>query len=368
MESEVKVSIIIPCFNRVDRTVECWKALRESFVDPTPREVIFIDNGSTDGTSAFLADLEKASHARALRNRENLGFARANNQGAAHARGEFLVFLNNDTIPLPGWLEPMIRLLSDEPDIGVVGSKLLYPDGRVQHAGIIVRERAGGKTQLVCDHIHRLSHGDAPWVNLEREYQAVTGACLAVKRDVFRRLGGFDEAYFNGYEDLDFCFRAREAGLRIVYCPRSVLVHHESSSQGRFMSDDKNTALFSERWGSRIKSDENEAYAAAARPNLDEIKSELKALRASFEKIQSLHPGAADDTAGDWKRFFRKPILRWLGISRTQRKMAADIRAMRNTILHLRRVTESMAMLLDYHDVKEANASPVQHGEDKLLQ
>lgn len=343
MAASIRCSIIIPCFNRVDRTIECWRALQETQVANIPVEVIFIDNGSTDGTSEFLA---KTSPAIVIRNEENLGFSKANNQGAARARGDVLIFLNNDTIPAQGWLEPLLDLLS-KPEIGIVGSKLIYPDGRIQHAGIIVRERIAGKTQLVCDHIHRLSRHDAPWVNVERDYQAVTGACLAIRRETFRKLGGFDEEFFNGYEDLDLCFRAREAGLRVVYCPRSLVVHYESSSQGRFQRDDHNTALFSERWRSRIASDEKENYATAGRPNLEEMRAELEALRRSFEKIQ---------LRGDDKDHgvIRKTLLRWLGISRTQRNLASDLRAMRNTLVHFRRVTESLALLFDHYEMSEA--------------
>jgi GT2 family glycosyltransferase len=352
MESEPKVSIVIPCFNRVDRTSECWRALEPSLPEERAVEVIFVDNGSTDGTSNFLSGLRGNSAVQVIRNAENLGFAKANNQGAAQARGEFLVFLNNDTVPLTGWLEPMIRVLENDPTAGLVGSKLLYPDGRVQHAGVIVREKIAGKSQLVCDHVHRLSQQDAPWVNIQREYQAITAACLAVRREVFHHLGGFDEAFVNGYEDVDFCFRARAAGLKVIYCPKSVLVHHESSTQGRKVFDEKNAALFSARWGERIRADEQEVYAAVARPNLNELRSELIALRASFEKIEASHPDQVEESDG----VLRRMVLRWLGISKTMRRMQSDIRATRNTMLHLRRLTEGMAMLLDYYEL-ERNAA-----------
>ncbi len=355
MEAAPKVSIIIPCFNRLDRTAECWPALQRSLGNGPASEVIFVDNGSQDGTAAFLDGLEKSSAARVLRNRENLGFAKANNQGKAQARGEFLVFLNNDTVPLAGWLEPLLRLLAQDPAVGLAGSKLLYPDGRVQHAGVIVREKIAGKNQLICDHVYRLSLAEAPWVNEQREYQALTGACLATRRAVFEQLGGFDEAYVNGYEDLDLCFRAREAGLKVVYCPASVLVHHESSTQGRNAFDQQNTARFFARWGDRIRADENETYAAAGRPNLSELRTELLALRAAFEKIQAAHPDPKpDERAG----IFRRTILRWLGISQTLRTMKADIRAQRNTIVHLRRITDSMAMLLDYYESERESPRP----------
>lgn len=358
MEGSVKVSIIIPCFNRLDRTVECWEALRETLPASLPSEVILVDNGSSDGTKEWLASLKSEPRLRIISNAENLGFSKANNQAAQQARGEFLVFLNNDTIPAKGWLEPLIDSLTNDSRIGIVGSKLIYPDGRVQHAGIIVRERVAGKAQLVCDHIHRLSRHDAPWVNQEREYQAVTGACLAIKRATFEQLGRFDEAFVNGYEDIDLCFRARESGLRVLYCPRSLVVHHESSTQGRFTNDERNTALFFQRWGARVASDENEIYAAAGRPNLDEIKSELKALRASFEKIQYFRAEENEPAASGWKSTWRKPILRWLGIAKAQRQTTSDIRAIRNTLLHLRRVTESMALLLDYYDMSSAARPP----------
>ena len=360
MEASVKVSIIIPCFNRIDRTMECWQALRETLDGSS--EVIFVNNGSSDGTKTFLDQLQEEPHVVVIENAENAGFAQANNQAAARARGEFLVFLNNDTIPAKGWLEPMIEALTRDAKIGIVGSKLIYPDGRVQHAGIVVRERIEGKNQLVCDHIHRLSRHDAAWVNIEREFQAVTGACMALRREVFHSLGGFDQAFVNGYEDLDLCFRARAAGLRVVYCPRSVVVHHESSTQGRFESDQQNTALFTERWSARIASDENETYAAAGRPNLEEMRAELLAARQSLEKI------VAPRSPDEGKTGLQKILLRWFGPSKMERNLLADVRAIRNTLVHLRRVTESMAMLLDEQEIKEPRKPEPDDRADQSLQ
>ena len=358
MEASVKVSIIIPCFNRVDRTSECWSALRPTL--SAASEVIFVNNGSSDGTKSFLDQLRSESSVVVLENSENAGFAQANDQAAERARGQFLVFLNNDTMPTRGWLEPLLELLARDEKIGIVGSKLIYPDGRIQHAGVVVRERVAGRSQLVCDHIHRLSRHDAPWVNLERDFQAVTGACMGLRREIFHSLGGFDPAFVNGFEDLDLCFRARAAGLRVVYCPRSMVIHHESSSQGRFTSDDRNTALFTERWSGQIASDENETYAAAGRPNLEEMRAELAALRESIEKLAHVREESAEEGV------VRRTVLRWLGIARTQRNLAADVRAIRNSLVHLRRVTESLALLLDHREMSES--AKAEDRADQFLQ
>lgn len=355
MDQPPKVSIVIACFNRVDRTVECWKALQITLPASLPCEIIFIDNASTDETPRFLASLAEKSAARVITNETNLGYARANNQGAAVARGKYLILLNNDTIPLNGWIEPVIALAESDPSIGAIGSKLLYPDGRIQHAGVVVREPQENGI-LTCDHVFRLSSHEAPWVNVEREYQAVTGACFTVRRETFQRFGGFDEAYVNGYEDVDLCFRLRAEGLRVVYCPRSALIHFESSSPGRQKQkqQDANQHLLSARWKDRVRSDEAEIYAAAARPNLAAVRAQLEKLRVNCDKLQASAP---DFGEGKVKAGLRRTILRWLGLERNLKQMSADINALQRLAKSLRSIVEANALLLDFREVEAAAAA-----------
>lgn len=238
------VSIVIPAWNKWDYTVRCLDSLLAT-AGPVPSETIVVDNASTDETAVALP---RRAEVRVHRNAENLGFARACNQGAALGRAPYLLFLNNDTEARPGWLAPMVRLLESAPDIAMVGSKLLFPDGTLQHAGVAVAYAA--PLPISPFHLH---YRKPPEVSDRAlELNAVTAACMLVRAEVFHRLGGFDEGYRNGYEDVDLCLKVREAGLRIAYTPESVLVHHESVSEGRFLRNRENEDLLNRRWMGRF--------------------------------------------------------------------------------------------------------------------
>lgn len=249
-----RASVIIPVFNKVEFTKACLEALAKN----TPEdlyEVIIVDNASSDGTKEFLRTLQ--GDVRVITNDENLGFAKACNQGAAIASGEYLVFLNNDTLPQPGWLEALLRVVDNEPDVAVVGAKLLFPDGTIQHAGVAIAE--GAPYPITVMHMYYRYDADAPEVNEQRDCQAVTGACLLIRPDVYREIGGFCEEYRNGYEDVDLCFKVRERGYRIVYSPESVLYHFESVTPGRHKHEKDNIRLLHEKWMGRLNRKENQA-------------------------------------------------------------------------------------------------------------
>lgn len=235
-------SIIIPVWNKLELTAQCLTALSAVTTEPS-YEVIVVDNGSTDGTAEYLSTL--SGDVQIIRNQENLGFAKACNQGARAARGQYLVFLNNDTIPLKGWLKALVSEVDGYPEVGIVGSKLLYQDGTIQHAGVALSRVDG-----LPYHIYMGFAGDTPAANQRRECQVVTGACLLIRRSVFRQLGGFDEGFLNGFEDVDLCLKAGARGQRVVYQPRSVLYHLESQTPGRKLHDDSNAKRLLERWGS----------------------------------------------------------------------------------------------------------------------
>lgn len=233
------VSIVIPLFNKVEYTERCLEALIQN--TPSERfEVILVDNASTDGTGELLACLE--GDVRIIQNPLNLGFAKACNQGAALARGKHLIFLNNDTLPQAGWLEALIEEVESSDDIGIVGCKLLYPEsGKIQHAGI-------GWINGFPDHPYRHADPEAPEVNHPRDLDMVTGACMLIRRDLFESVGGFDEGYLNGVEDIDLCLQVRRAGYRVRYTPESVLYHFEGTSEGRFDHVAPNLQRFFRRW------------------------------------------------------------------------------------------------------------------------
>ena len=236
-----KASIIIPVFNKLELTRQCLTTLASVTTMPE-YEVIVVDNASTDGTAEFLAEL--GGDVQVIRNPENYGFAIACNQGAKAARGEFFLFLNNDTIPTEGWLNALVDEVERHPDVAVVGSKLLYEDGTIQHAGV-----AFSRSWFSPYHIYKKFPADAPVVNRRREFQCVTAACMLVRREVFESVGGFDDGYRNGFEDVDLCLKIGERGWKIVYQPKSVVYHLESQTPGRKAHERENSKRLLARWG-----------------------------------------------------------------------------------------------------------------------
>ncbi|MCL4465443.1 MAG: glycosyltransferase [Chloroflexi bacterium] len=287
----LKCSIIIPVFDRWFYTQLCLEALSRTLAGRSDFEVVIVDNGSSDGTPAGLAALRPPY--RVITNRLNLGFACACNQGAQAATGEYLVFLNNDTVPTAGWLDNLLGVAERDARVGIVGSKLLYPDGTIQHAGVAMTD------ELTPVHIYYAFPADYPPANVDREYQAVTGACLLTRRDLFRSVGGFDEQYVNSYEDVDLCCRVYSLGMKVVYCARSVIYHFASVSENRHDMDEANQELLLSRWKGSLKPDLRERYLAdgfddiplrdyktvpALQVQVEEQRRQLAALRASSRK------------------------------------------------------------------------------------
>lgn len=245
-----RVSIVVPVFNRLEFTRRCIEAIVQHTEDDP--ELIVVDNGSTDGTDAYLEQC--GDSVVTVTQQENRGFACACNQGAAVATGKYLLFLNNDTRVTSHWLSPLVTTLADD-SVGMVGSRLVYPDGGIQHAGVIVVQRRD-EGRLFFDHVFRHVDAQASCVLTPCEFQAVTGACILVRREEFLGLGGFDEAYWNGVEDIDFCLRLRETGKRVVYQPASLVVHDESQSGAeRFSGTDQNNQRFARKWRRKLSAD-----------------------------------------------------------------------------------------------------------------
>lgn len=241
-----RFSIVIPLYNRVLFTGICVRALAAVADRWAETEVVLVDNGSTDGTAAFLGEL--GSPFVVVRNAANEGFARACNQGAATARGTYLIFLNNDTVPQPGWLTTLAAAMESPATPVVAGATLLFPDDTIQHAGLGLNARAEPV----------LFHYGEPSVEAgvcARAVPAVTGACLMVARERFLGMGGFDEGYRNGYEDLDFCCHVRAAGGTVWLAAESILYHFESASDGRYQSDEANAARFQAQWADWLAND-----------------------------------------------------------------------------------------------------------------
>jgi len=233
-------SIIIPVFNKLELTQQCLMHLAE-VTTGISYEVVIVDNYSTDGTCEFLETL--GGDVQIIRNDTNLGFAKGCNQGARAARGRHLVFLNNDTIPKSGWLDPLIEEVTSHADVAVVGSKLLYQDNTIQHAGVVISRRYRTPYHLFCG-----VPENSPAVNTRREFQAVTAACMLVRKAIFEEVGGFDEGFVNGFEDVDLCLKIRQLGKKVIYQPQSCLYHLESQTPGRKTHDEANAHRLLARW------------------------------------------------------------------------------------------------------------------------
>jgi GT2 family glycosyltransferase len=245
----MKASIVIPVHNKVEYTVKSLISIAEhASGDDTSFEVVIVDNGSTDGTNGILREAQ--GDITVWENGENLGFAKACNQGALLARGEVVVFLNNDTEVHPGWLAALVGELDRNADTGIVGGRLLYPDGTIQHAGVAI-----GRDQIPF-HIHRGLPADHPLVTERRDYPVVTAACAAVRRTEFYGIGMFDEEFLNGHEDIDLCFRYGQAGKRVIYNPDCVVTHHESVTEGRMLSRPRNLERTFRKWRNRLDQDD----------------------------------------------------------------------------------------------------------------
>ena len=251
LNEPVAVSIIIPVHNKVSFTRQCLERI-DRFGATAPYEVIVVDNGSTDGTREFFESLPtRAAPHHYMRNDSNLGFARANNLGAQLSSAKYLLFLNNDTLVRAGWLDAMVRVAESDPRVGIVGIQQRFPyTNIIHHTGIIFA--ADGSPQ----HIYPHADASLPYVNKQRAYQAVTGACLLVERELFIECGMFDEGYVNGYEDIDLCLNVCKRKRSIVCCTSAFIYHYGQITDTRTADDPQNAARLKAKWSGQIVSDE----------------------------------------------------------------------------------------------------------------
>jgi GT2 family glycosyltransferase/glycosyltransferase involved in cell wall biosynthesis len=255
---QILVSIIVPVFNHWSDTLACLESIVH-FTDGQAYEVIVSDDSSTDRTPEMIKRIEGVV---CSRNDRNLGFIGSCNRAARLARGKFLVFLNNDTIVTPGWLEALLQTFRDIPEAGLAGAKLIYPDGRLQEAGgVIFRDASGWNYGKFDD-------ADHPRYNFAREVDYCSGACVMVPRALFERLGGFDSSYTPAYyEDADLAFKIREAGHKVVYQPLARIIHREGLTAGRSVTTGAksyqvvNQVKFRRRWSDRLAAHPEPALA-----------------------------------------------------------------------------------------------------------
>ena len=253
------VSIVIPTRDRLALLRQCVDSLIAKTAYPNC-EIIILDNESREAeTLDYLRSLQDDGRASVIRVEGEFNFSKLNNVGVAQARGEFVALLNNDLEVMDGgWLREMVSQAA-RPEIGAVGARLWYPDGTMQHGGVILG--VGG----VATHAHvglRRQHGYFARAHLAQNFSAVTGACLVTRREVYQQLGGLDETNLAvAFNDVDFCLRVAEAGLRVIWTPHAELRHHESASRGledtgakqrRFLAE---VAFMQKKWGYILEAD-----------------------------------------------------------------------------------------------------------------
>ncbi len=240
-----EVSIVVCAQNRAEATLACLEALQTTQRwNATRFEVVLVDDGSTDA----VADLGRVPGLVYLRLDQNRGFLRAANAGIEAARGRHVLFLGNDTLPQGTWLDDLAGTLRRRPRAGVVGARLVYPEGWVQEAGAIIFRDASGW------HYGRLTDPEDPRVTFERQVDYCSSAALLVRDEVLRALGGFDERFAPAhYADTDLCFAARDLGWEVWYQPDAIVVHQNGTAGGREEHDGgkdraANRATFSRKW------------------------------------------------------------------------------------------------------------------------
>jgi len=249
VHEQVEISIIIPVFNQFRFTQACLASLQEH-QGAERFEVIVVDDCSTDATAEAVPRMPGIVY---LRTETNSGFITSCNRGAEAARGKYLVFLNNDALVRPGWLTALLDTFAEEPRAGIVGSKLLYPDGRLQEAGGIIWRDATGWNYGKFD------DPEKPEYNYLREVDYCSAAALMISKSLFASVGCFDSRYAPAYyEDTDLAFKVRGAGYKVLYQPLSEVIHYEGATGGTDLStgakkhQEINRSTFAEKWAAEL--------------------------------------------------------------------------------------------------------------------
>ena len=245
------VSIVIPCYNQIHYTYACLQSILEFTKDVT-YEVIIADDVSTDATAEIGRFVDGLV---ICRNKTNQGFLRNCNQAAKAAKGKYIMFLNNDTKVTEGWLSSLVNLIESDDTIGMVGSKLVYPDGRLQEAGGIIWSDGSGWNY------GRLDDPDKAEYNYVKDVDYISGAAILLSVDLWKQIGGFDERFAPAYcEDSDLAFEVRKAGYRVVYQPLSKVIHFEGVSNGTDVNGTglkryqvENSQKLKEKWADEFK-------------------------------------------------------------------------------------------------------------------
>ena len=227
-----KVSIVIPNKDHVEDLRRCVNSILEKTTYPNYEIVVAENNSETEEIFDYYTRLEENGKIRVLRYPEGFNYSRINNWAAARCAGEYILLLNNDTeVITPEWIENMLMYAQRE-DVGAVGAKLYYPDGRIQHAGVVIKmgdDRIAAHAYVGAPHDHIGYMGRLCYA---QDMSAVTGACLMVRKKVYDEVGGLDEDFAVAYNDIDFCLKIREKGYLNIFTPFTELYHYESASRG----------------------------------------------------------------------------------------------------------------------------------------
>ncbi len=229
------ISIIILNRNGLKHLKRLFKNFHENVAYPA-YEIIVVDNGSTDESISYLNSLQNDLPIKIIKNNKNKSFSEANNAAVNIANGEYILLLNNDVEPTFGWLNEMMQTSLRYNNVGAVGAKLIYPYNansiynknnsfKIQHAGIAFKLES--KEKIEPFHICKGLNAFDEYSNLEQARAGVTGAVLLVKKEVYKEVGGLDENYYYGYEDVDFCLKLLKTKYSNFYCPKALLFHYE---------------------------------------------------------------------------------------------------------------------------------------------
>src|SRR4051812_25958216 len=284
------VSIIIPTRDQAALLQRCLTSIREK-TDYAPIEIVIVDNGSTKpDTHAFLHDLALDPRIQIVTDGAEFNFSRLINRGVRIARGEILAFVNDDIeTDKSDWLREMVSH-AVRPEVGAVGARLWYPDGRLQHAGVVL-----GLHGVARHAFQRFLPQPVAVMNrtfiLSQNYSAVTAACMVLRKAVFDEVDGFDENLPNNFNDVDFCLRLRERGWQIVWTPYANLIHQESASRGRDSATRaellQDMAYMQEKWGEQLQIDpfyspklsDSNAFVLGWPPRIPPLSNGLKSTR-----------------------------------------------------------------------------------------
>jgi GT2 family glycosyltransferase len=242
-EPMVDVSVIIPTIDNAELVRQCIASCRKHLPAEATVQFLVVDDGTRD--RAILHELRRAAKeldSQLLCNHQNLGFSASVNHGMRYAKGRYVVLCNNDVVFFQPWLEALQQAFTADAQLGIVGARLLYPDGTLQHAGV---DKVPG--QLRFHHAYGRQPGNLAAANQSRYVWCVTGALFAMRRSTLRKLGGLSTAYATAYEDLDFCLHAWMNGERVGYCPDVAAYHLEGGTRGATESKKSDFPLWAER-------------------------------------------------------------------------------------------------------------------------